>query len=878
MTDRPILRLPDAGNAQRRTEGQGRPPKPSGPGREAQGRRFQRRFDELNNAIRQQREGIVLRDDPSGIAPDRALVFEVGGAIQDFAKAARKVGLELISEEALDALDEIPDGFTPPGGTGPLPRTLYTTMPTLTSANKLLSLWSAYRRGESPETGITPWWRLFDLLLTVRTWGPSDRFPIHAREIISQRLPDNDEDEVRLELEIWPSKHEASRTQWRDEAIAKVQALGGRVIDRSALVEGSFIYDALLIDLSAGEVRALIDDPFAPVSLAWVRGVQLILPQTVCQAFPYDVRHDAEIDHAPEPFDPEAPIRAACFDTVPVAAHPALDGGVVIEDVHDLVPLTPVGGRSHATSMASLILRGDLEQDGAPLRDSRLVSVPVMIDSTDGRAVSPRDRLFVDVIHTALARLFVGENAAAPDVFVINLSIGVPEMRFAGRVSALARLLDWWSSEYGVLFVVSTGNVWDDVVLSNMPSEEFKSAGLDDQGRAVANALRDATYGRTLFAPAETLNGLTVGAASTDLFRIEPPIRDDVVRLETDGECLPAVSSAVGLGPQRAIKPDVLNHGGIHELRVLPPQDSDDNATRLRVVMDSGRYAGLTVASPDFAMGPQTRRTIGTSCAAALTTREILKAAHALVSEGGPYEGQELPRGDLALLTRALAVNSARWPDPAGAMYRDELERFGSSHSLKAKESVARYYGHGMVSADWMHQSPEQGVTMVGLGEVRKDGARMFHMPLPPSIAGERLSRSMHVTLAWFSPVDINRASYRLASLEAIASNSEGGHDEAKDTTWRLALGSDGPDERMIKRGTIWSRRLKNNRATVPGYDGNAIIPIRVQCRDASGGGLSPDVDIRFAIVVTLVVEASVQFDIYQEVREAILVRQRSSG
>jgi hypothetical protein len=819
----------------------------------------------------------VLRDDPSGIAPDRALVYETCGAIQDFARAARNVGLELISEEELDALDDIPDGFTPPGSTRPM-RTLYTTMPTLASANNLLGLWAAYQRGESPETGFTPWWHLFDLLLDIRTWGPNDRFPKHAREIVSQRLPDHDEDEVQLELEIWPSKHRPRRTQWRDEAIARVQALGGRIIDRSNLDEGSFIYDALLIGLRAGEVRALIDDLFAPASLAKVKGVQLILPQTVCQAFPYDVEHNADFDHAPEPFDPDAPIRAACFDTVPVAAHPALDGGVVIEDVHDLVPLTPVGGRSHATSMASLILRGDLEHDGAPLKDTRLVSVPVMIDSTDGRAFSPPNRLFVDVIHTALARLFVGEDAVAPDVFVVNLSIGVPEMRFAGCVSALARLLDWWSSEYGVLFVVSTGNVWDDVVLSELPGDDFKSAGPEEQSRAVANALRNEIYGRTLFAPAETLNGLTVGAASTDMVRIEPPIRDEVVRLETDEGCLPAVSSAVGLGPQRAIKPDVLNHGGIHELRVLPPQDSNDNATRLRVVMDTGRYAGLTVASPDFAMGPQTRRTIGTSCAAALTTREILRAAHALVSGGGPYEGQELPRGDLALLTRALAVNSARWPEPASAMYRDELERLGSSYSVKAKESVARYYGHGLVSADWMHQSPEQGVTLVGLGEVRKDGAQIFHMPLPPSMAGERVPRSMHVTLAWFSPVDPARARYRLAGLEAIASDNAPETDEVNDKFWGLALKGAGLDDNMIKRGTVWSRRLTHHRLTVPEFDESATIPIRVQCRDASGGGLSPDADIRFAIAVTLVIEAQVQFDIHQEIREAILVRQRSSG
>jgi len=65
-----------------------------------------------------------------------------------------------------------------------------------------------------------------------------------------------------------------------------------------------------------------------------------------------------------------------------------------------------------------------------------------MVDSDRG-AFSPENRLFVDVLHVALARLFTGEDALAPDVFVVNLSIGVPEMRFAGRISALARLAPW---------------------------------------------------------------------------------------------------------------------------------------------------------------------------------------------------------------------------------------------------------------------------------------------------------------------------------------------------------------------------------------------------------------------------------------------------
>ena len=90
--------------------------------------------------------------------------------------------------------------------------------------------------------------------------------------------------------------------------------------------------------------------------------------------------------------DEDAPIRAALFDGTPIAAHPALLGGVQIEDTHDLVRLSQVEQRYHATSMASLILRGDLEADGSALNGGRLISAPVLIDSENGASSPPHRR------------------------------------------------------------------------------------------------------------------------------------------------------------------------------------------------------------------------------------------------------------------------------------------------------------------------------------------------------------------------------------------------------------------------------------------------------------------------------------------------------
>ena len=197
--------------------------------------------------------------------------------------------------------------------------------------------------------------------------------------------------------------------------------------------------------------------------------------------------------------------RAVRLDGTPVAGHRSLDGGVVIEDVHDLVGRSVVAERRHATSMASLILRGDLTADGVPVQDSRLLCIPVLVDA-EGGASSPEDRLFVDVVHVALTRALAGAEPLAPEAFVVNFSVGIRRSGFAGRISSLARLLDWWAHSEGVLFVVSSGNVLEDLGIPGMTSVAFEEATLQERRELVAAAQRAGRHERTLLAPSEALN------------------------------------------------------------------------------------------------------------------------------------------------------------------------------------------------------------------------------------------------------------------------------------------------------------------------------------------------------------------------------------
>ncbi|WP_263723497.1 S8 family serine peptidase [Albidovulum sediminicola] len=873
MTERPILPLPIREISAQRIKGSpSKMPRPRGAagGRAVQARRFEQEFSRLDQAFQGEDASVALRADPAGIAPERAMVFVSAVPIADLIRVAREAGIEVLAEVDLDEDYDIPADMKVDGSQFANP-TLYATMPTEGSLQTLSRLWRAYRRGEKLPDGQTPWRNLFDLLAELRPWGPPDRLTVEAREIIRDRLPFDDEESVRLELEIWPTRNEDRRKRWRREAQARVEAFGGEIIARSMISETDFVYDALLASMPAGAVREMLDNPAAPEGLATLDGLQFILPQTIAQSIPLESEVGDEqaahkhSDHPAFEFDPDLPARALLLDGTPIAAHPDLNDGVEIEDIHDLVRMSQVRHRRHATSMSSLILRGDLGTDGTPASDSRLLSIPVLVDN-ESSAVSPDDRLFVDVVHTSLVRAFDGQSPIAPDAFVVNLSIGVMNGHFNGRLSALARLLDWWAYRAGVLFVVSAGNVADVLTVSGINATAFEDATIEKRQELVNEARRAQRHRRTLLAPAEAMNVLTVGAASVSNAALgAASLPTGVLSVHDSETVVPAFSSAAGPGAYRSIKPDVLAVGGRHDVRI----SSSGGDLNLRVA-NALPASGLLVAAPPQS-APATRArawACGTSCAAALTTRSILQSAAALTGPDGAYEGQELPRRDMALLTRALTVHAARWPESALDLRRSQME--AGQHHEHAGAEVLSGYGYGLVNESFMNEAPPKGATLVGLGTVRKDGARIFEMPLPQSMSNDRVHRSLLVTLSWFSPVDVSRARYRLARIEAIAADDG----DEPDNEWRLKMKGDAPTTNAIGKGTVWSRRLTHARVLVPSFGADAILPIRVQCSDSSGGGLSPDDDIRFAIAVTLQLAIDTRYDIQTEIENRLRVRQ----
>lgn len=864
MTNRPILRLPNPKSAERLTGNQNLRPRNQGTDPGSQSERFGPTFERLTNVLAGDNATLTLSSEPFEIAPERTLVFITGNSVQNFVNAAKIIGMEVIEEEVLlneynppedSYLSAYPDNAIP---------TLYATMPTLESLRSIVSLWGAYTRGEDAPTGAAPWWNVFKTLVEIRPWGPEDRFPEGVRNAIFDRLPLDDEASIHLEVELWPTRSIENRVRWQQDIAAEVKALGGSVMHRSSINESDFIYEAALVALPCKAVKEILATP-GESNLIRIDGIQYVLPQTVAESIQHPADDNDVIPDDSPGVSNDPSLSVILLDGTPVAAHDLLDGAIEVEDIHDLVPLSVVSQREHATSMASLILRGDVVADNEPLIDTKILAVPILVDEAAG-ARSPKDRLFVDVVHVALQAIFEGENAIAPDAFVVNLSVGIVGSGFAGKVSALARLLDWWSAEKGILFVVSAGNINMNLPLA-MSFTEFDDATPQQRHVAVQQAIREYAHERSLLAPAESVNALTVGALSQD---IDTDVPTRVTLIHELEALVPAFSSAIGLGINRSIKPDILMTAGLHEANAAPL----DGQIALRVKPAPG--TGINAASAsDGVRG--CRRTRGTSVASALTTRSVVKSFLALTDEDGPLAHVEIDRFNKSLVTKALMVNAATWPESALALFETEKTRLGGSHKhYQAKELVLRQYGYGAIDASMLIESPLQGVTLVGTGSIRKDGGEIFELPLPESLSGVAADRRLQITLAWFSPVSTTRSNYKLAALTAVASNSSEDGNEDRDDEWHLGMKNHQLDEKLLSKSSVWSRRLIKKRNLVTEYNAGTVIPIRVQCRDVSNGGLDPDKDIPFAIVVTLALDTQVEFDIYSEIEQQIRVGVRT--
>lgn len=826
-----------------REGGTGFPPSVHFPDHARQGRRLGDRFGRLQQAFDARR--LELRTRAQNDDPDLVLVLETVGAVEDFISTAQRVpGLEWLSavDDEIEPDEDFYDSKTRDKRLG---GKLFLVGSNRAALDEVIRLWDIYR--DDPKAnlgkGLSAWKDVFAHLKDARFWGPADRLEPALREAWQFSI-DHGNAALRFEIEAWhfavPAKNAAATAEIR----ALVAQLGGTVLHESSIFD--IAYHGFLIEMPAAGVQQLLNGDAAPllrsdrVMFFRAQG-QAVAPLTEGpERTPAPVLPAQRTDGAP---------LVALLDGLPLANHPLLQGRVIVDDPDGWAADYPAADRTHGTAMASLISLGDLGARGTPLARpiyARPIMRPV---GANGRREerTPDDRLLIDLIHVTVRRMFeleTGRPGAAPNVRVINLSVGDPYRPLTGELSPWARLLDWLQHKYKVLFIVSSGNRMDGDLVLDTTSGTVEPMPLEQRAVLAMQALCKDDMHRRMLTPAESVNALTVGASHTDAATMTAvPGR---FLLFTEGGVTPY--AGIGPGFRRAVKPDVLLPGG----RVLYREaaQSPPGRTRVQPIALTPQPPGQLVAAPPTPQG-STVYSRGTSNAAALGTRWSALAHGVLEALRAGHPRLE-PRFDAvlikALLAHGASVNSVQ-AQILGA--RPDVGDWQAQRRL-----VSRYAGLGVADVGRALTCTEQRATLVGVGGLRNEKALEFRVPVPPALHAMVVARRVTVTLAWMTPINPRHSKYRVARLW-VDLPDDPLHGDRAEGEWR-----------QLRQGTIHHEVFEGDRA-VPIVDGTHLR-VRVNCV-ADAGRISETVD--FALCVSLEVAEGVALPIYQQVRDRITPR-----
>ncbi|MCW5257559.1 exopolyphosphatase [Verminephrobacter aporrectodeae subsp. tuberculatae] len=813
----------------------------------------------------------------TGLEPEMVLVIEIAGRIDDFRQAVEKIGLEWFGEWGIDDIPPSDDFYEEPKtgvnfsqkniGAVPIKKkfsgSLFLSLSNEAGMRELLSLSDCWKKKQRLPDKKTKWQAVFKQTIDIRRWGIKETLDETGmrdrwRDLLEPITPGQS---IPFQIELFYRESPEKRRQSENAIRTLLAKADGRTLGEFIDMPG-IAFHAVKAALPAERIGQLLSDldsnaQDTKIQLFKFPGIMYFRPTGQSLA----VTEDGEGEAAEFPLGKvELPPVAAILDGAPNLQHKALKDRLLFDDPDNLAAEYQPGQRKHGTSMASLVIHGEsMEDPSAPLQ--RLVYMrPIMQPDPNTQNLVehfPDEVFFEDRIERAVRRMFEGEGtvpAQAPGVCVINLSIGDPDRPFIHTPSPWARLLDWLSWKYRVLFCVSAGN-YSDAIDIGIHQPDYKALADEEKVAHVLKCIQSRLSGRRILSPAESINSISVGAIHTDNSGDYPPgQRTDLLPLPHASLFSP--TARLGHGFRRSIKPEIFFPGG-RQLYRTPALDKQSSYHLDSDIRKPGQEVAWDDRSGDLSKTAYTR---GSSNATALATRSAARIYEVLNTLRTEL-GEDIPEGLISVLIKALLVHGAKHDDGARRALDAALRT--PENSRKFKELASRYLGYGIVDIERVLGCTEQRGTVLGCGEIHENKIHEYKLPLPPGLASTRGWRRMVVTLAWFTPINPSHRNLREAKLEFSPMGKWG--------SLPLKLARKDADHHQVLRGTVQHEVLESEKQIEAYQDGHSIL-LQVACKKDATTQI--DHAIPYGLAVTLEVEdEDVPIPIYEQLRARLQPR-----
>jgi hypothetical protein len=856
MPERPLVLLGEPKPADK-AERYGGPSKVRYPSHTRQKERLTPQFNILQKAL--DNGSLLIQESSDGIDPEYTLVFEAHGDLGSFHSAIRSFQstypeVELLFETEEEEIEPDEDFYTyNKQGQKLNEKTLtfkfFCVLLNHKALEELLSLWDRYKKDEYSKfpDGKAGLKDIFKSLKDIHLWGFTERFEdTKTKEVWENDLVDETLQNVRCEIELSYRRSEEKRIFAEKKIQAEISRIGGTIITKTCIPEIG--YHALLALIPRQVAQNIVSQN--DVSFTSFNEILFVNPsgQMVVSS------SQESFDFTESLVSPQA-IRGdpvlAVFDGLPQEHHPLLENFLIIDDPDDFTSSYQIKDRQHGTAMVSLISWGELTKNSLAI--SRKIYVrPIMkpryfSDEQAGEFI-PDDILLVDKIHIAVKRIFdSSKEKKYSSIKVINLSIGISNRPFLNLISPLAKLLDWLSFKYKVLFIVSAGNYPQDIDLT-LPFFTFIKMNENEKDELIIQTINRNSRNQKLLSPAESMNSLTVGALFSDNSNYTPSGN----MFLPCSNILPSPISALGRGINRSIKPDLLIEGGrnvitedfIHHNiahwgpspRTIPP--------------------GILHAKPSLAAGGQSVGfSHGTSNSAAILSHNAIKCYDVLEEIFLEDTGFTIPDSHAALLLKAMLIHGSAWRNDADTINN----ALGMQNRKQYYDYIHKFIGYGVPDIERVKECTKNRITLVGHGELKKDTAHLYSIPLPFDFSSRQIARLLTVTMAYFTPIAPNVKRYRRAHLWFTLENGNNLFSTRCDAS-----------HTAVVRGTLQHERFHDDKAVPWGYDDS--LQIKINCREDAGG--LTDI-IPYSLFVTFEIAPKYNIDVYTPIVERIKPREQ---